>query len=184
MGQPFPKRLPQTPAFGGELDPLDSPVLRMRLAANSTHRLQAIDHAGQVRSVVLQLARKRSHRHRPVGRQLQQHLGLHCGELMLRSELREMRFETGLHLEPESNHLALQTQVLLPALLALGHRLRSIVVLYQYLARASGLAHCRSLRRAYLPLQRISRQVTLELADYKPPQTPALTAHGTGDVRG
>jgi hypothetical protein len=139
VGQPFPKRFSQTPAFGGELDPFDPPVLRVGLTANGSHCLQAIDHAGQVRSVVLELPRQRTHRYRSVSRQLQQHLGLHCREPVLGGELSEMRFKAGMHLKPETNDLSLEPQVILLArarLFTFGHghgrEAYRVVVLYRY----------------------------------------------------
>src|SRR2546422_7274222 len=107
----FPERLSHPTTIVGELDAFDPPVLWVRLATNSPHGLEAIHDSGQVRSVVLQLARQCLHRCRTAGGQLQQHLGLHCGEPALSGEFLELRLQSGLHPEREADHLTFKAQV-------------------------------------------------------------------------
>ena len=85
---------------------------RSCVTAYSSRLLEPVDHPREVGGVVLELAGDRAHRHRAIGREQQQHLGLDGGQLVLSGEVGEVRLQARLHLEPEPDDLTFESQVL------------------------------------------------------------------------
>ena len=111
VGQPFPEGQSQPLTLVGEDDGLGPPVMSVRLSPDRAHLLEAIDDAGQIGRVVLQLSGQGSHGHRSVRLEDHQHLRLDGGQLQLGGQVAEVAFEASLHLKPEAYHLALQPEV-------------------------------------------------------------------------